>query len=92
MSKLKVHEEPDRISALRNARRTIQNRDRKLAKMKLQLDTLTSVKGVELGNDMHEDIVSIIQKHHPEIESLPMSDFRRVFWNQQVLFLSAVVL
>ena len=75
---------PDRIAALRNARKVIKNRDRKISKMKLHLDRLTSNKGVELGSDMQEEILSIIQEHHPKIETLPMSDFRRVFWNQQV--------
>ena len=74
----------DRISALRNARKVIKNRDRKLAKMRLRLDVLTSSGGIQLGNDIQEDIADIVQAHHPEIESLPMSDFRRVFWNQQV--------
>ena len=72
------------ISALRNARRVIRNRDRKLARMKQRLDALIAKGGVELGSDMEEEMASIVKSHHPDIESLPMSDFRRVFWNQQV--------
>lgn len=76
---------PDRISALRNARRVIKNRDRKLERMKRRLDALTTTGGIELGSEVEEEMAAIIQKHHPEIESLPMSDFRRIFWSQQVL-------
>ena len=70
------------ISALRNVRRVIRNRDRKLA-MKQSLDALIAKGGVELGSDMEEEMASI-GKSHADIESLPMSDFRRIFWNQQV--------
>ncbi len=45
---------PDRISALRNARRVIKNRDRRLARMECQLDELTSKDGVELGSNVIE--------------------------------------
>ena len=74
----------DRILALRNARRLIQNRDRKLARMKRRLDALTTDGGVELESDVVDEISAVIKGHHPEIESLAMSDFRRIFWDQQV--------
>ena len=69
------------IAALRNARRVITNRDRKLARMKQRLDALIAKGGVELGSDMEEEMASIVKSHHPDIEPLPMSDFRCVFWN-----------
>ena len=75
----------ERILALRNARKIIRNRDKKLATLKRRLEMLTSQSGVELGSDMENEMFDIINTHHPEIESLPMSDFRRVFWCQQVL-------
>lgn len=53
--------------------------------MKHTLDAVISKDGVELEGNVEEEMSAIIQKHHPEIESLPMSDFRRIFWNQQVL-------
>ncbi len=61
------------------------NRDRKLAQMKQRLDILTSQGSVEIRSDTEEEMAAIIQKYHPEIESLPMSDVRRIFWNQQVI-------
>ena len=45
------------ISALRNARRVIRNRDRKLVIMKQRLDALIAKGGVELGSDMEEEMV-----------------------------------
>lgn len=55
--------------------------------MKSHLDALISKGGVELGTDMEEEMSAIIQNHHSDIESLSASDFRRIFWNQQVLIL-----
>ena len=75
----------ERVTALRKARQQIRNRDKKIARMKQRLDSVLKQRGVELPDDTQEDLSAIIQKHHPDIETLPMSDFRRVFWNQQVL-------
>ena len=74
----------DSISALRKVRRVIRNRDRKLARMKQQLDTMILKDGVVLKSDVEEELSSIMKLHHPDIESLPKSDFRHVFWDQQV--------
>lgn len=48
------------ISALRNARKVIRNRNRKLARMKQRLDVLISKGGIELGSDMEEEMSAII--------------------------------
>ena len=74
----------DRILALRNARKLIRSRDRKLESMKRRLAALTTDHGVELESDIVDEITDVIQKHRPEMESLAMSDFRSIFWNQQV--------
>ena len=75
---------PERLSALRNARQTLRNRDRKIARMKKRLESLTSEGGVSVGTEVQEEIEEVIEKQTPEIESLPGSDFRRIFWEQQV--------
>ena len=75
----------ERVAALRKARQQLRSRDKKIARMKQRLDSVLKQKGIELPSDTQEDLSAIIQKHHSDIETLPMSDFRRVFWNQQVL-------
>ena len=75
---------PDRLSALRNARDTIRKRDRKIAKIKVRLESLTSKRGIAVESDVQEEIAQVIQRETPVMESLPASDFRRIFWEQQV--------
>ena len=79
---------PERLSALRAARKTLRMRDQKIARIKQILESLTSEKGVEIDQEVHEEITEVIKDKNEEIQSLPASDFRRVFWDQQVdLFL-----
>ena len=52
--------------------------------MKKRLESLTSEGGVSVGTEVQEEIEEVIEKQTPEIESLPGSDFRRIFWEQQV--------
>ena len=70
---------PDRVAALCKARTTLRNRDRRIARMKKKLDAMTTNNGVQVESEVQEEI----ENHRPEIEALPGSDFRRVFWDQQ---------
>ena len=74
---------PDRVAALCKARTTLRNRDRRIARMKKKLDAMTTNNGVQVESEVQEEIESVIENHRPEIEALPGSDFRRVFWDQQ---------
>ena len=75
---------PERLSALRNARQTLRNCDRKIARVKKQLELLTSQKGVAVESHVSEEIKQVIERESSEMESLPECDFRRIFWEQQV--------
>ena len=75
---------PERLSALRVARQTLRMRDQKIARMTQRLESMTSVKGVEVDCDVCGEIEKVIEERSSEMETLPKSDFRRVFWDQQV--------
>ena len=74
----------ERLLALRNARQTLRNRDRKIARVKKRLDSLTSERGVALESHVHDEIEQVIERESSEMGSLPDSDFRKIFWEQQV--------
>lgn len=82
---LRFMKTPERISALRKARRTLRNRDRRLARMKMKLDAFTSKVGVQLEDETEKEIEAIVDNHTSEMETLPLSDFQRIFWDQQVI-------
>ena len=75
---------PERLSALRAAKKTLRMRDQKIARMKQRLESLTLEKGVEVDQEVYEEITEVVKDKNEEIQSLPESDFRRVFWDQQV--------
>lgn len=80
---------PERLNALRNAKQTLQIRDQKITRMKQRLQSVTSVKGVEVDLDMAKKITEVIEDNS-KMEELPKSDFKRIFWDQQV-FMSIVI-
>ena len=79
---------PERLSALMNARQILLLRDQRIARMKKKLESLTSVKGIAVDDDVQEEIREVISERTSEMESLPSSDFRRIFCEQQVCFFS----
>ncbi len=75
---------PERLTALRTARQTLRNRDKKLARMKGRLEFEASVKGVNISSEAFQEVENVINEHRSEMESLPTTDFKRIFWDQQV--------
>ena len=69
---------PDRLAALKNARKTLRMRDQKIARMRKKLEVLTSEKGIEVDSEVQEEIEYVIQEKRSYIESLPVNDLRRV--------------
>ena len=77
---------PQKLSALRKARTIIKARDRRVKRMKKKLDSMTAASGVELEESASLEIERVIDHHSSEISALPASDFKRIFWDQQVHF------
>ena len=70
---------PERLLALCNARLALRKRDRKIASIKKQLESLTSEKGIALESKVQGEIHSVIVWENAETESLPNSNFKRIF-------------
>ena len=75
---------PERLLALRNAKLTLKKWDRKITSITKRLESLTSEKGIALESEVQGEIQSVIVRENSEMEDLPNSDFRRIFWKQQV--------
>ena len=78
---------PERSTALKVAKQMLRIRDQRITRMKKKLDLLTSQKSVAVDDEVQKEIEEVISNRKSEIEALPASDFRRVFWEQQVRFL-----
>ena len=75
---------PDMHAALHKARETIRNRDRRIVRLKTKLEDLISNQGIEVDNDTHQEMEEVISRNQHEIAALPITDFCRIFWDQQV--------
>ena len=53
--------------------------------MKSQLESITSVEGVEIDPESSQQIEAVIAERRSEMESLLTTDFKRNFWYQQVI-------
>ena len=50
-----------------------------------QLVETTKVKGVEVNNELHNDLASIARENHEQIlDSHPEGSFQQLFWKQQL--------
>ncbi len=49
-----------------------------------RLDMMTSLKGIEVDKDVNDEMEDVIKCRSSEMEALPVTDFRRLFWDQQV--------
>ena len=75
---------PERLTALCKAKETLRMRDQRLARMKKQLETVSLEKGITVDTQLQEEIEGVISERNSEIQSLPSSDFMKIFWEQQV--------
>ena len=75
---------PEKLAALRRARQTIKARNKQITRMKAQLMERITEDGIEVSDDVENDMQEAIKSYNDEIVALPQNDFRRLFWEQQV--------
>lgn len=83
---MQVHENSWEAFISSECKKTLCKRDQKIAQMQKQFESLTSQRGVRVTSDVQEKIGQMIKACSKEIESLPASNFRKIFWEQQVRF------
>ena len=75
---------PEKLAALRRARQTIKARNKQIKRMKAQLMKRITKDGIEVSDDVENDMQETIKSYNDEIVALPQNDFHRLFWEQQV--------
>lgn len=76
---------PERLNALRTAKKNLRIRDQKIVRMRQQLESVTSVKGIQVDSELMKEMEEVINSKSSEMEQLTKSDFKRIFWDQQVV-------
>ena len=82
---------PERLSVLRKARKTLRNRDLKLKRLQKRLAKLTTERGINVEEEVQQEVEGMIDKHAADMHALPRTDFRRVFWDQQVWLMFIII-
>ena len=75
---------PEKLAALRRARQTIKACNKQITKMKAQLMKRIIEDGIEVSDDVENDMQEAIKSYNDEIVALPQNYFHRPFWEQQV--------
>lgn len=76
---------PKRSQHLRSLRRTIRNAKRRVKLMTQKLEEVTLKEGITQPDEaLESDMMQVLSNHQNEIDTLNSSDFKRIFWEQQV--------
>ena len=73
------------------AKAALRNKQRQLSRMKAKLKELTKKEGVEITDDLSQDLSGVMSDYGKEIKRLPANDFKRILWEQQVSYLSCTL-
>ena len=75
---------PQKLMKMKSLKRAVVNKQRQLSRLKAKLDEVTRHHGVIVNEQMQDDFSRIIEDNSEEMKKLPIHDFRRAFWEQQV--------
>ena len=72
---------------MKQMQRQLRRKHQRVLQLKKRVTLLTKKTSVVTDENLVSDIRMVIDVNHPEILKLPVNDFRRVFWEQQVLYM-----
>ncbi len=81
---LRYMQTPQKERRIRALKQALRNKQRRLQRIEAKLHVLTKQSGVQIDADLQNDFKSIIDSNQDDIGRLPVDDFKRVFWQQQV--------
>lgn len=82
---LRYMQTPQKVMRIRALKNALRNKQRRLQRVKAKLQVITRQSGIQIDNDLQKDLRGIIDGSQDDIERLASDDFKRVFWQQQVM-------
>lgn len=55
-----------------------------ITRLKTKIDDLVKNSGVDIDEEIQRELEEAVNTNQTTIDALPRTDFRRIFWNQQV--------
>ena len=75
---------PEKVRKINEIQAKLRAKRHQLNEIQQSLTTEVEKKGIQLHDDIHNDLLSIMQKNSQEIENnFPNDSFRQLFWKQQ---------
>ena len=75
---------PEKVRKINEIQAKLRAKRNQLNEIQQSLTTKVEKKGIQLHNDIHNDLLSIMQENSQEIENnFPNDSFRQLFWKQQ---------
>ena len=75
---------PEKNKRLRNLHSKVRVSDQSIRRVKMKLEELIEKRGIEVDDDLHQDLTATISENSEVVESQnPHGSFLRIFWNQQ---------
>ena len=75
---------PEKLERYRRLHSQKEATTKRLHRLQQKLEDILEKQGVDVPEDLHGDLESIMQEHSPDIASkFPANSFQRIFWDQQ---------
>lgn len=84
---MQSREKDRRIKALKSA---LRNKQKRLMRIQGKLKKITEQSGIMIDGKLQNDFKEVIDGHQSSINKLPTDDFKRIFWEQQVIMNSCM--
>ena len=75
---------PQRVAHIKSIQRAVRTQRAKVKRLTLKLEKLTASTGINIDEELGNDMQAIVNNHQPDINATKNDDFRRIFWEQQV--------
>ena len=69
---------------MKSIQRAIRTQRAKVKQLTLKLEKLMASTGIDVDEELGNDMQAIVNNHQPDINAMKNDDFRRIFWEQQV--------
>ena len=78
---LRTPEQQKRVALMRSR---IESAEQKVRRLKKKIENSVATRGISVGDDLHEDLTTIVQEQHPSIcDQFKEGTFQRLLWDQQ---------
>ena len=75
---------PEKYERMKSMASVIHSKDKQISYLKERIEKLLQRDGIRVDNEIHSDLVSMMNNYSKAVESDTSNPFRKIFWEQQL--------